>query len=384
MTFFSDRVKAIPPSGIRAFFDLVMSSKGIISLGVGEPDFFTPWSVRDEAIYRIEKGYTTYTSNKGLAELRGQLSNYLNAKFNLSYSKDEFLITNGVSEAIDIVVRAFINPDDEVVLPEPSYVCYRPLIELCDGVVVPVNTKATNYIVTADAIEKKITTKTKAIILCYPNNPTGTSIAFEELKKIADLAKKHNVLIFSDEIYAELSFDSFQSIGTIPGIKDRLIYLNGFSKAHSMTGWRVGYIAAPEYIIEEVNKIHQYSALCAPIISQYAAIEACKNTVDDVQKMRQSYLRRAKYFSEKMTSLGLKTAMPQGGLYCFTCIEPLGLSSMDFAQQLLTDAKVAVVPGNVFGDCGEGYVRSCIATDFDDLKVAVERISEFVHKIRNG
>ncbi|MEC8678089.1 MAG: aminotransferase class I/II-fold pyridoxal phosphate-dependent enzyme [Candidatus Margulisiibacteriota bacterium] len=384
MTYFSNRVKAIPPSGIRSFFDLVMSSKGIISLGVGEPDFFTPWAVRDEAIYRIEKGYTTYTSNKGLEELRIELSKYLRSKFDLDYTKNEFLITNGVSEAVDIIMRAFINPGDEVILPEPSYVCYKPLIELCDGVVVPVDTKVSDYIVKAEEIEKKITTKTKAIIICYPNNPTGTSIAYEELEKIADLAKKHDLLIFSDEIYAELSFGSFRSIGTIPGIKERLIYLNGFSKAHSMTGWRVGYIAAPEYIIEEVNKIHQYSALCAPIISQYAALEACKSTVTEVEKMRLSYLRRAKYFSEKMTSIGLKTAMPHGGLYCFSCIESLGLSSMAFAQQLLSEAKVAIVPGNVFGSCGEGYVRSCIATDFDDLKVAVERISEFVQKIRNG
>ena len=324
-----------------------------------------------------------HTSNKGLEELRVQLSNYLKKKFDLNYSKDEFLITNGVSEAVDIVMRAFINPGDEVILPEPSYVCYKPLIELCDGVVVPVNTKASDYIVKADDIEKKITSKTKAIIICYPNNPTGTSIAYDELEKIAELAKRHNVLIFSDEIYAELSFDPFQSIATIPGIKDRLIYLNGFSKAHSMTGWRVGYIAV-DYIIEEVNDTSSVSTLCAPIISQYAAIEACKNTDVDVEKMKQSYYRRAKYFSEKMTSIGLKTAMPQGGLYCFSCIEPLGLSSMDFAQQLLTEAKVAIVPGNVFGDCGEGYVRSCIATDFDDLKVAVERISEFVQTIRNG
>ena len=384
MTYFSNRVKAIPPSGIRSFFDLVMSSKGIISLGVGEPDFFTPWAVRDEAIYRIEKGYTTYTSNKGLEELRIELSKYLRAKFDLNYTKDEFLITNGVSEAVDIIMRAFINPGDEVILPEPSYVCYKPLIELCDGVVVPVDTKASDYIVKADDIERKITSKTKAIIICYPNNPTGTSITYEELEKIADLAKKHDLLIFSDEIYAELSFGLFRSIGTIPGIKERLIYLNGFSKAHSMTGWRVGYIAAPGYIIEEVNKIHQYSALCAPIISQYAALEACKSAETEVEKMRLSYLRRAKYFSEKMTSIGLKTAMPHGGLYCFSCIESLGISSMAFAQQLLSEAKVAIVPGNVFGSCGEGYVRSCIATDFDDLKVAVERISEFVQKIRNG
>jgi len=361
-----------------------MSSKGIISLGVGEPDFITPWAIRDEAIYRIEKGFTSYTSNKGLFELRDQLSAYLDQNFNLSYSANEFLITNGVSEAVDIVMRSFIDPGDEVILPEPSYVCYRPLIELCDGVAVSIDTSDSNFSVTADEVEKKITNKTKAIVLCYPNNPTGQSIDFSELEKIAALAKAHNFLIISDEIYAELSFNSFKSIGCVPDIKDRLIYLNGFSKAHSMTGWRVGYIAAPESFIEEINKIHQYSALCAPVISQYAALEACKSTASEVIKMKDSYFRRAKYFTDKMNQIGLETLMPQGGLYCFSSIKSLNMTSLDFAQQLLNTHKVAVVPGSVFGLAGEGYIRSCIATDFDDIKTALMKISDFVNMVKNG
>ena len=378
MTFFSKRVKAVPQSGIRVFFDLVMSSKGIISLGVGEPDFSTPWNIREEAIYRIQKGLTTYTSNKGLDELRQEVSNYLDRHFQISYSKNELLITNGVSEAVDIVCRAFINPGDEVLLPEPAYVCYRPLIQLCDGVVVSIDTSETQFTVTADAIEKKITPKTKAVMLCYPNNPTGQSIPFNELVKIAKLAKKHNFLVVADEIYADLSFVDFKSIATITEIRDQLIYLNGFSKAHSMTGWRVGYIAAPENFIEEINKIHQYSALCAPTVSQYAAIEACRGDFSEVKKMKASYERRARFFTDKMNKAGLTTIMPEGGLYCFSSIDSLNMSSLSFAKALLDYSKVAVVPGNVFGESGEGYFRSCIATDFDNLKTAADQIIEFV------
>jgi aminotransferase len=378
MTFFSKRVQAVPPSGIRAFFDLVLSAKDVISLGVGEPDFFTPWNIREEAIYRIEKGFTSYTSNKGLDELRSAISNYLHRQFNVHYTKNELLITNGVSEAVDIVMRSFIDPGDEVLLPEPIYVCYRPLIELCDGVVVSINTEETNFLVTADSIERSITSKTKALVLCYPSNPTGQSIEFDELKKIAALAKKHNILIITDEIYADLQFEGFQSIAQIEGIRDQLIYLNGFSKAHSMTGWRIGYVASTERMIEEINKIHQYSALCAPTVSQFAAIEACKNSDEDVKAMKASYLNRARYFTTKMNAIGLETHMPDGGLYCFSSIKSLGMSSMEFAEQLLKHSKVAVVPGNVFGSPGEGYIRSCIATDFEKLKEALERMSDFV------
>ena len=284
MSFLSDRIKKIPPSGIRVFFDLVLSSKGIISLGVGEPDFLTPWNIRDEAIYRVEKGFTTYTSNKGLDELRLAISTYLQHQFSIDYTQDEILITSGVSEAVDLVFRAFINPGDEVILPEPAYVCYRPLIELCDGKVISLDTSTTDFIPKASDIRECITPKTKAIVLSYPNNPTGQSIPFDELSKIADLAAEHNVLIITDEIYADLSFDEFKSIASLSKIKDQLIYLNGFSKAHSMTGWRIGYVCANEDFIESMNKIHQYSSLCAPTLSQYAAIEACQNSHQDVKK----------------------------------------------------------------------------------------------------
>ena len=308
--FLSNRIQAIPESGIRAFFDLVLNSEGIISLGVGEPDFLTPWAIRDEAIYRLEKGRTSYTSNKGLLELRQAICNYLRDRFFIHYSPESVLITNGVSEGVDIVLRAILNDGDEVILPEPAYVCYRPLIQLAGGVVRSVDTSGADFMVTASAIEAEISDKTKAIILSYPNNPTGQSIDFDELKKIAAIAKARDCLIITDEIYADLSFDKFQSIATIEFIKDQLVYLNGFSKAHSMTGWRVGYVCAPSEFIDEINKIHQYSALCAPTVSQYAAIEACQSTQADVDRMRQSYLERAQYFTRQMNHIGLATLMP--------------------------------------------------------------------------
>ena len=378
MTFLSKRVSKIPPSGIRVFFDLVMSSTGIISLGVGEPDFLTPWNIRDEAIYRIEKGYTSYTSNKGLNELRVAISNYLKHHFSIQYDSEEVLITNGVSEGLDLVFRSFINPKDEVILPEPSYVCYRPLIELCDGVPVSIDTSSNHFIPTYNQIKSAITPKTKAIILSYPNNPTGQSMSFDELQKISELAIDHNILIITDEIYADLSFKKYKSIATIKSIKNNLIYLNGFSKGHSMTGWRVGYICAKEEFIESMNKIHQYSSLCAPTLSQYAAIEACKNSSNEVSQMKASYKNRATYFTKMMNEVGLKTLMPQGGLYCFSSIESLNMTSLAFAEKLLKQLQVAVVPGNVFGEGGEGYFRSCIATDFEDLKLAAKRIQQFV------
>lgn len=374
----SDRVKNIPPSGIRAFFDLVLNSEGIISLGVGEPDFLTPWTIREEAIFRLEKGFTTYTSNKGLEELRSEISLYLDRQFSIDYSKEQVLVTNGVSEAVDVVVRAIINDGDEVIVPEPAYVCYKPLIQLSGGVVRSIDTSKTEFVPLAADIEAAISDKTKAIILCYPNNPTGQSIPFSELEKIAEIAKKHDVLIITDEIYADLSFSKFQSIATIASIKDNIIYLNGFSKAHSMTGWRIGYICAKDEYIEAINKIHQYSALCAPTLSQYAAVEACKNTLNDVEEMRLSYHQRARFFTKHMNDVGISTIMPKGGLYCFSSIKHLGISSLAFAEKLLSATRVAVVPGDAFGDCGDGYFRACIATQYDDLKEAVNRIQTFV------
>ena len=378
MTFLSDRVNKIPPSGIRRFFDLVMSSKGIISLGVGEPDFLTPWTIRDEAIYRLDKGYTTYTSNKGLLELRSAICQYLDVQFSIQYSPDEVLITSGVSEGLDIVFRSFINPGDEVILPEPAYVCYRPLIELCDGVVVSMDTSSTSFVPQVADIQSRITPKTKAIVLSYPNNPTGQSIPFSVLKDIANLALEHQLLIISDEIYADLSFHPFESIAKIGDIKRQLIYLNGFSKAHSMTGWRIGYLCADASHIDAINKIHQYSALCAPTLSHYAAIEAVQSASNDVHAMCQSYLERARYFTKMMNEVGLDTLMPNGGLYCFTSIKKLNMTALAFAERLLTEYQVAVVPGDVFGSGGDGYFRACIATDFNDLKVAAKKIQQFV------
>ncbi len=377
MTFLSKRVQKVPPSGIRRFFDLVLGSKGVISLGVGEPDFLTPWNIRDEAIYRLEKGHTTYTSNLGLIELRNEISKYLANQFSLSYSSEELLVTNGVSEAVDIVMRAFVDDGDEVILPEPTYVCYRPLIELCGGVVVPLDTSLSEFVPRADQIESLITEKTKAIILSYPNNPTGQSIPFSELEKIGKIAMDHNILIITDEIYGDISFDPFRSIAEISDIKNNIIYLNGFSKTHSMTGWRLGYIGASVDHIEAINKIHQYSALCAPTLSQYAAIEACKS-VNEVPKMKQSYMERSRFFANYLNKLGLETLLPKGGLYCFSKISHLEDSSLQFAEKLLNQEKVAVVPGSVFGVGGEGYIRSCIAINFVDLKLAAERIGSFV------
>jgi aminotransferase len=374
----SDRVKKIPPSGIRAFFDLVLQSKGIISLGVGEPDFFTPWNIREEAIYRLEQGATTYTSNLGLLELRQEIAVYLEQKFSLQYSDQQILITNGVSEGVDIVCRSFLNPGDEVILPEPAYVCYRPLIELSGGKVVSIDTSSSQFVPLAAQIEAAITNKTKMIMLSYPNNPTGQSIPFSELSKIADLAVKHQLLILTDEIYAALSFEPFKSIAEIAAVKPNVIYLNGFSKAYSMTGWRIGYICADLEYIDAMNKIHQYSALCAPTLSQYAAVEACKNSEKDVVKMMQSYQERALYFTNMMNEVGLETVMPQGGIYCFTSVKKLGLTSLEFAEKLIKEKSVAVVPGSVFGQGGEGYFRACIATKFDSLQEAAQKIQEFV------
>ena len=378
MTIFSKRVQQIPPSGIRRFFDLVMAANDIISLGVGEPDFLTPWTIRDEAIYRIQKGATTYTANKGLLALRTAICAYVARHFNVTATPQECLITSGVSEAVDILMRTLIDPDDAVILPEPIYVCYRPLIELCGGVVTSIDTSQTAFTVTAAAIEAAITPKTKLIVLCSPNNPTGRSIPEAELQAIAQLAITHDLLIVSDDIYADLRFSPGSSIAAIPSVRDRVIYLNGFSKSHAMTGWRLGYMIAPEPIIDMANKIHQYAALCAPTIAQYAAIDACESADGDVARMRQSYKQRAQYFSHTMTELGLPTAMPDGGLYCFSSIQSLGMDAMTFAETLLAEQNVAIVPGHVFGAGGEGYIRSCVATDMNQLKQACAKIADFV------
>jgi len=380
---FSDRLETIPPSGIRAFFELVIGAEDIISLGVGEPDFPTPWAIRERAIAAIEKGNTSYTSNAGLKECREAISAYLSSRFNAHYKADgEIILTSGVSEAVDITLRAILNPGDEVIVPEPGYVCYPPLIQLCGAISVPVETHTTNLIPDPKKIAEKINSKTKAIVICSPNNPTGAVIPENSLREIADLAIKHDLWVLSDEIYAELSYVPYTSMASIPGMKDHTILLNGFSKAFAMTGWRLGYLCGPEEIVKRALKIHQYSALCAPIIAQIAAIEALKNPEKEVEKMRESYRNRRNLYVAGMNEVGLMTQMPEGAFYAFTNISSTGLTSHEFAIKLLREKKVAVVPGTAFGVSGEGYIRACYATEESELKEAIHRIQDFAKELK--
>lgn len=381
---FSTTVEQIPPSGIRKFFELVIGAEDIISLGVGEPDFTTPWKITEQAYHMLEKGFTSYTSNWGLLEFREAVSNYFQKRFNQFYNpNNEIMATVGVSEGIDIALRAIINPGDEVIIPEPCYVSYKPLVTLAGGIPITINTEPTSFKVTAKQIEEKITEKTKAVILCFPNNPTGVSLSKEELIQISDVAKKHDIWVFSDEVYAELSYEQDPiSFANIEGMKDYTVIFSGFSKTHAMTGWRIGYICAPSDFLTKAIKIHQYSMLCAPIMSQYAAIEALVNCEEDVQQMKESYKERKNLFANRMNEIGLKTIPPEGALYAFVDIQPTKLSSEEFAIQLLKQQKVAVIPGTAFGDSGEGYVRCCYATDIEALKEAIERIGTFVNSLK--
>lgn len=383
MSRYSTLIEQIPPSGIRKFFDIVSQNKDVISLGVGEPDFVTPWNIREDAIYSLEKGYTSYTSNWGLIELREQVAAYLECRFNANYNpKDEILITIGVSEGVDITLRTILNPGDEVILPEPVYVCYNPLIRLALGKVMPIDTSVTDFVLTPEAVEAKITPKTKAIVLCSPNNPTGAIIPPENLVRILELAKKHDFWVLADEIYAELSYDEpYVSAASFQEFKDRLILFSGVSKAFAMTGWRIGFLCGSSEFLSRALKIHQYSILCAPIISQHASVEALKNSKDDVFDMALSYKKRRNFFINQLNEIGLKTTMPKGAFYCFPSIKETGLSSEGFALKLLEKEQVAVVPGNVFGLGGEGYVRCCYATSFPLLKEATKRINRFLKKI---
>lgn len=379
---FSNIIEQIPPSGIRRFFDLVIGQKDIISLGVGEPDFITPWSIREEAIFSIEQGRTSYTSNQGLPELREQISQYIKRQFKCKYDpKEEILVTVGVSEAIDIVLRSILNPKDEVILPEPCFVCYNPLIQLAGGTVVPIDTSKTNFILDPKELEHKITPKTKALILSSPNNPTGSVIPKEVLEEIAKIVKKYDLWVLSDEIYAELTYDmEYTSFASIENMKEHTILFNGFSKAFAMTGWRLGYLCAPNAVLSRALKIHQYCIMSAPTLSQYAAIEALKNGQKDVEEMKRSYQQRRNYFVKELNECGLPTLMPGGAFYCFPNITKTGLSSEEFALQLLREQKVAVVPGSVFGLGGEGFIRCCYATSLPLLKEALKRIQSFMEK----
>ncbi|MBO5236321.1 MAG: aminotransferase class I/II-fold pyridoxal phosphate-dependent enzyme [Spirochaetaceae bacterium] len=377
---FSAKITNTPPSGIRKFFELIQGRDDIISLGVGEPDFSTPWVMREEAYYHLEQGHTSYTSNWGLPELREEIVKYL-TKYTLNYnSKSEVLITIGVSEAVDAALRAILNPNDEIIICEPCYVSYQPLAALCDTKLIHLDTSENNFYPTAEQIEKAITPATKALMLCSPSNPTGRIIPKDELEKIAKVVKKHQIWVISDEVYSELVFDDNKhtSIASFPGMKDYSIVLNGFSKSFAMTGWRIGFICCPEDLMEQIYKLHQYSSICAPIMSQYAAMEGLRNGWHEVEKMRISYQQRRNLMYKALTKMGLEVTEPEGAFYIFPNISSTGLSSEEFATKLIEKYQVAVVPGTVFGKGGEGFIRCCYATDTNKIKIALERMAQMV------
>ena len=381
----SKTITTIEPSGIRKFFDIVSEMDDAISLGVGEPDFDTPWHIRDEGIYSLEKGRTFYTSNAGLKELKIEISKYLDRRFGLSYDYNkEMLVTVGGSEAIDIAMGAMLDPQDEVLIPQPSYVSYVPCCVLANGTPVPIELKAENeFRLTAEELEAAITPKTKLLVMPFPNNPTGAVMEKKDLEAVAEVVKKHDLFVLSDEIYAELTYlDNHVSIASIPGMRERTIVINGFSKSHAMTGWRLGYACGPEVIIKQMLKIHQFAIMCAPTTSQYAAVEALRNGDEDVAMMREEYNGRRRYVLERFKEMGLSCFEPFGAFYVFPCIKDLGMTSDEFATKLLQTKKVAVVPGTAFGACGEGFLRISYAYSLDDLRIALDRVAEFVTEIR--
>ena len=383
----SKTITTIQPSGIRKFFDIVSEMKDAISLGVGEPDFDTPWHIRDEGIYSLEKGKTFYTSNAGLKALKIEISNYLKRRCNIKYDYEkEVLVTVGGSEAIDIAMRAMLDPGDEVLIPQPSYVSYVPCATLANGIPVIIELKAENeFRLTAEQLEAAITPKSKLLVLPFPNNPTGAVMERKDLEAIAEVIKKHDLFVLSDEIYSELTYlDEHVSIASLPGMKERTILINGFSKAYAMTGWRLGYACGPEVIISQMTKIHQFAIMCAPTTSQYAAVEALKNGDDDVAMMREEYNQRRRYLVHRFKEMGLECFEPFGAFYIFPCIKEFGMSSDEFATEFLKSQKVAVVPGSAFGDCGEGFLRISYAYSLDDLKEALGRIEIFIEELRAG
>ena len=381
----SDKITTIKPSGIRKFFDIVNEMEDAISLGVGEPDFDTPWHIRDEGIYSLEKGRTFYTSNAGLKELRTEIVRYIQRTQGVSYDPmKEVLVTVGGSEAIDLAFRAMVNPGDEVLIPQPSYVSYEPCAILADAVPVIIELKEENeFRLTARELQDAITDKTKILVLPFPNNPTGAIMEKRDLEEIAEVVKEKDLFVISDEIYAELTYkEKHVSIASLPGMKERTILINGFSKAYAMTGWRLGYACAPAVIMEQMIKIHQFAIMCAPTTSQYAAVEALKNGDDDVAQMRESYNQRRRYLMHAFQEMGLKCFEPYGAFYVFPCIKEFGMTSEEFAERLLREEKVAVVPGTAFGDCGEGFLRISYAYSLDNLKIAMEKIGHFISRLR--
>lgn len=384
-SFVAQHIRDIPRSGIREFFDIVQSQKGVISLGVGEPDFMTPWHIREAAIYALERGRTSYTSNLGLPRLRDAIAANIEKNFNVSYNpKTEILVAVGVSEALDLALRALINPGDEVIYHEPCYVSYSPSITMCHGVAVPVSCTAKNgFAVTAEALEKAITPKSKVLMLNFPTNPTGGTMTRTDLLKIADVVLRHNLVVLTDEIYSELTFEGeHTSIASLPGMKERTIFLHGFSKAYAMTGFRIGYACGPHDLIEAMMRIHQYSMLCASIISQEAAIEALERGEPDTIEMRDQYRVRRNFIVNALNAMGLTCHLPRGSFYAFPNITSTRMSSKDFAIQFLQQEKVACVPGGAFGPSGEGHLRCCFATSLDQIQVAMERMAKFVKQRR--
>ena len=382
----SDKITNIKPSGIRKFFDIVSEMEDAISLGVGEPDFDTPWHIRDEGIYSLEKGKTFYTSNAGLKELRQEICNYYGRKQGVVYNPlTETLVTVGGSEGIDLALRCMLNPGDEVIIPTPCYVSYEPCTVMADGVPVILPLKNENqFRLTAEELEGAITEKTKVLILAFPNNPTGAIMEKEDLEAIAPIIEKHDLYVISDEIYSELSYKSKHvSICSIPGMRERTIIINGFSKAYAMTGWRLGYALGPEVIIKQMIKLHQFAIMCAPTTSQYAAIEALKNGEEDVIEMTEAYNQRRRFLMNAFKEMGLPCFEPFGAFYVFPCIKEFGMTSEEFALKFLEEEKVAVVPGTAFGDCGEGFLRISYAYSIENLKIAIGRLKTFIEKLRN-
>ena len=381
----ADKIVDIKPSGIRKFFDIVNEMEDAISLGVGEPDFDTPWHIRDEGIYSLEKGRTFYTSNAGLKELRKEISNYVERSQGVHYDEmHEVLVTVGGSEAIDLALRAMINPGEEVLIPQPSYVSYEPCAVLADAVPVIIELKEENeFRLTAEELEAAITDKTKILILPFPNNPTGAIMEKKDLEEIAEIIREKDIFVITDEIYAELSYkEKHVSIISLPGMRERTVYINGFSKAYAMTGWRLGYACAPAQIMEQMVKIHQFAIMCAPTTSQYAAVEALRNGDEDVAQMREAYNQRRRFLMNAFHEMGLQCFEPYGAFYVFPCIKEFGMTSDEFATRLLMEEKVAVVPGTAFGGCGEGFLRISYAYSLDSLKTAMGKIAHFVGKLR--
>lgn len=381
--FISDRVKAVPASGIRKFFDLVSSSKDVVSLGVGEPDFVTPWHVREAAIYSLEKGYTMYTSNFGILELREAVSKYIKRDYGVYYNpKTEIIVTVGSSEALDLALRAVVNPGDEVLVPEPSFVSYKPCVIFAGGVPVPVETfEDENYELDVKTLQKKVTLKTKVLLMGYPSNPTGAIMPENKLREVAAFVKKHNLFVISDELYHKLTYDGKHACFTsVSGMKERTILINGFSKTHAMTGWRIGFACAEPEILEAMMKIHQYIMMCASIMGQKAALEALKNGDTHVEEMRQKYDERRRFLLQGLHSIGVTCFEPKGAFYAFPNIKKYGMTSDEFAGKLFKEEKVVVVPGNAFGDCGEGFIRLSYASSIRNIEKALERIGRFVKR----